>query len=273
MPRDWESIIVDYGGGLSVSDLEELGSLNTDSIRADQLEAMIIDIATYNSGNKGLFEILRRYFMTSDRFEYLVPAWLKSNRDRQSIRRFMQQDGRGYQERRVLIQESFRPLHEACELESRGASPDYSTDLFIGYESVSILWSKAQKRLATDPAGAITAARSMLESLFKHILDERSISYGAGDDAISLYRKVQTNIGLNPAEAQTEAIRQFMSGCASIVNGITSLRNAIGDAHGCGQYMPEVSPFFAELEVDMAGTLARFLVEYIRSTNNQRGNA
>jgi hypothetical protein len=38
-------------------------------------------------------------------------------------------------------------------------------------------WEKALQLRATDPDGAITSARTLLESTFKHVLDEKGISY------------------------------------------------------------------------------------------------
>ena len=267
MPSSWDVIVDQYVGRLSDIDRRELESLGSDSIRAGQLEAIIVDIATYNSGNKSLFAPLRAYFINEQSYQDIVPAWLKANRDPSGLRSYMQQDNRGYRERRALIQEGLAALHDACERGAPGASPAYDPELFTGYESVEILWQKAQRRLENDPPGAITAARSMLESLFKHILDERSVGYTSAEDTISLYRKVQGEFGLLPANAATEPLRQFMSGCASIVNGIANFRNASGDAHGRGQDYEIVPTYFAELEVDMAGTLARFLVEYLRDGN------
>jgi hypothetical protein len=38
-------------------------------------------------------------------------------------------------------------------------------------------WRKALDRMASDPEGAITLAKSLLESVLKHILDERNLTY------------------------------------------------------------------------------------------------
>lgn len=49
-------------------------------------------------------------------------------------------------------------------------APKVVEPLNWGY--VNRTWSKAQERITSDPSGAITSARSLLESVCKHILEE-----------------------------------------------------------------------------------------------------
>lgn len=46
----------------------------------------------------------------------------------------------------------------------------------IDSERVKRLWTKALERRVSDPDGAITAARTLLESVCKHILDDRGVT-------------------------------------------------------------------------------------------------
>ena len=49
-------------------------------------------------------------------------------------------------------------------------------------EAVTEAWRIALQRRSSDPAGAITAARTMLESVLKSVLDDAKEPYGDADD-------------------------------------------------------------------------------------------
>lgn len=49
-------------------------------------------------------------------------------------------------------------------------------------------WDAALAKVASDPEGAITAARTTLESVCKHICDDRSVAYEAGWDLGKLHK-------------------------------------------------------------------------------------
>jgi hypothetical protein len=52
-----------------------------------------------------------------------------------------------------------------------------------------------------------------------------------------------------------------LGGCTSVVEGLGALRNKVGDAHGQGKRPVRVSPRHAHLAVNLAGTMATFLIE------------
>src|SRR5690606_32481144 len=52
------------------------------------------------------------------------------------------------------------------------------------------VWTKALQRRISDPEGAITAARALLEAVCKHIIEESGGNYGSADDLPKLYRAV-----------------------------------------------------------------------------------
>ena len=86
------------------------------------------------------------------------------------------------------------------------------------------------------PEGAITMARTLLESTLKTILDDRGIAYqGSGDPLPALYKAVSGALGLAPGTYSEQAFKQILGGCHSVVVGLGSLRNKAGDAHGSGR--------------------------------------
>jgi hypothetical protein len=122
-------------------------------------------------------------------------------------------------------------------------------------------WNKASERVITDPGGAITSARSLLESVCKHILDDLSISYDSSWDLQKLYRHAARRLTLSPDQQAEDVFRQVMGGCATVANGLAGMRNQFSDAHGRGQGQAEANVRHARLAVNAACTVAMFLIE------------
>lgn len=121
------------------------------------------------------------------------------------------------------------------------------------------IWQKALERRSTDPEGAITLARTLLESTCKYILDEYEVGYGHAPDINQLYRLVSKELNLAPSQHTEQTFKQILGGCSSIIEGLGSLRNKVGDAHGQGKINFKHSPRHAELAVNLAGTMSVFL--------------
>lgn len=128
-------------------------------------------------------------------------------------------------------------------------------------DSVREAWSRAVDRREDDPEGAITMARTLLESILKTILDDRGIAYRDADDLPALYRAVSAELGLAPGAYSEEAFKQILGGCNSVVVGLGSLRNRAGDAHGSGRRRYRPAPRHAALAVNLAGSMSLFLIE------------
>lgn len=114
-------------------------------------------------------------------------------------------------------------------------------------------------RRISDPEGAITLSRTLLESTCKHILDELEIDYGNSPDINQLYRLVGKALNLSPSQHTEQTFKQILGGCSSIVEGLGALRNKVGDAHGQGKVNFRPAPRHAELAVNLAGTMSVFL--------------
>ncbi len=127
-------------------------------------------------------------------------------------------------------------------------------------ESVHAEWQRALGRRAGDPRGAITAARTLLETVCKHILDDAGVSYQEKDDLPQLYRATAKVLRLAPSQHTEEVFRQILGGCTAVVEGLGSLRNRLSDAHGQGRKPARPSARHAQLAVNLAGAMAIYLV-------------
>lgn len=130
-------------------------------------------------------------------------------------------------------------------------------------------WYNVQRALTaaaaeayTDPARAITASRTAIESVCKHICEERSIEYKHSDDLPSLYKKTVQALNLSPEQHTNDAAaRQTVQGAVTVVAGMAALRNAFGDAHGTGKGAPDVPEAYGVLAVNMATGISRLLLD------------
>jgi len=87
-------------------------------------------------------------------------------------------------------------------------------------DSIHIAWQRALDRRTNDPEGAITAARTLLETVCKHILDSRSIPYDSNKVELhELYKLTATELNLSPSQHTEDVFKQILGGCSAIVNG------------------------------------------------------
>ena len=128
-------------------------------------------------------------------------------------------------------------------------------------ESVRLAWTEALDRRESNPEGAVTMARTLLESTLKTILDDRGVEYGEGQDLPALYKTVSSELRLAPSLHTEQAFKQILGGCHSVVVGLGSLRNKAGDAHGAGRRTYRPASRHASLAVNLAGSMALFLIE------------
>jgi hypothetical protein len=126
---------------------------------------------------------------------------------------------------------------------------------------VHTVWEKALARRHTDPDGAITTARTLLETVCKRILDEAGETYSDKDDMPVLYRAVAIRLQIAPSQHTEDAFKRILGGATSVVEGLGSLRNKIGDAHGRGGKPVRPTARHAHLAVNLAGAMATFLVD------------
>ena len=172
----------------------------------------------------------------------------------------------------MYLRAEFQPLLSFLERRSTpGAAMISEALMSFDEDGVHRAWQKALRRSADDPEGAVTAARTLLESVCKHILDEGvepGTRYGPGDDLPKLFRTAGESLNLAPSQHTEEVFRRILGGCSSVVEGLGSLRNKVGDAHGQGKRPVRIQPRHAHLAVNLAGAMATFLAETAEARTN-----
>jgi hypothetical protein len=127
-------------------------------------------------------------------------------------------------------------------------------------DEVHRVWRRALERLRDDPEGAITVARTLLESVCRHILEDLGVPADDGSDLPLLYRRTSEQLRLHPTQHAEDVFRRILGGCTSVVEGLGALRNRLSDAHGAGPRRVRPARRHAELAVNLAGSMATFLV-------------
>ena len=127
-------------------------------------------------------------------------------------------------------------------------------------EQVHGRWTAAMDRRSTDPAGAITLARTLLEDVCRWLLEELGEGAVNQEDLPALYRKLSKGLKLAPDDHSEQVFKQILGSCQQVVEQLGALRNKLGDAHGGGPRRAKPAARHAELAVNLAGTMATFLI-------------
>ena len=239
-----------------------LGELKNDFDRGEYLQNLLVAEATGGSGDQDDYQVLRHHFLDSPDTNPIVPSFVRTSRDLAQFWQFIKSRFVHYSERREFLWTEFRPLLDYLESGSRLPADKPISDALQRFDpdSVHRIWSRATERKNHDPEGAITAARSLLEAVCKHILDTRGTQYPENADLHLLYSLTASELNLSPDQHSERIFKQILGGCSGIVSGLGSLRNSLGDAHGHGKRSAKPSPRHAELAVNLSGSVALFLV-------------
>lgn len=239
-----------------------LDSLKNDLERGIALQNILLDRATGKGDDDFAYTQLRQYFMNSTAYNELLPSFVRTCR---SLSQFWQHINKtdGYAPRREIIWAEFQPLLDSIEGKNSTPADNHITDGLKSYDEAGVneAWTKALDRRLTDPEGAITSARSLLETVCKHILDDIDVSYDRNFDMSELYKLVAKELKLAPDQHSEQIFKQILKGCSSVVNGLGTLRNRFGDSHGQGKNPIKPSDRHALLAVNIAGSVSVFLIQ------------
>lgn len=242
-----------HRGGHSVEELLRM---------VESVKNMLVARATGSQTEYSEYEEYRLKLISDSRTKDRLPRFVHTCRSMGEFWGFIKSKVDGYEPRRQYLREEFDPLLTYLENWNVAPSDDGTAAALQKFDSehVTEAWRKAQDRKATDPEGAITAARTLLESVCKHILDEMGEEYSDKSDLKTLYNQAAKLLNLSPSQHTEQTFKQILSGCYSVVEGLGSLRNSLSDAHGKGRVGVKPLPRHAELAVNLAGTMATFLV-------------
>jgi hypothetical protein len=243
-----------------MSELEHLVSLHD---RVEYLQSLLIAEATGGIGGDNDYQSISAELLDNHNVAYIIPRFIKTKRNLEQFWQYIKFEFPTYAERREFLWNEFNPLLEFLEKGLTNPADLSISEVLQNFDSESIqhAWTKALERKIRDPEGAITIARTILESVCKHILDEKNIEYSSTSIELSeLYKLTAKKLNMAPEQHNEPIFKQILGGCSGIVNGLGTLRNKLGDAHGQGKRPVKPQTRHAELAVNLAGTMALFLI-------------
>lgn len=241
-----------------------MDEIKTDLEKAQFLQNLLIAQATGSRADDGEYQIVRRALLDNREIAERLPSFVRTCRDLAQFWGFIKYEKASYAERRQLIWGAFAPLLDYLdEKASRPSDTPISEGLkSFDADGVHAVWTKALERRESDPEGAITSARTLLETVCKHVLDEAGVTYETGRmDLPDLYKLVAKELNLAPDQHTQDVFRQILGGVTSVIHGLGAMRNRLGDAHGQGKRPVRPASRHAQLAVNLAGTAALFIIE------------
>ncbi|WP_228408534.1 abortive infection family protein [Profundibacter amoris] len=234
--------------------------------RATALQNGLIAAATdgsfalENGGN--LYKAFRKELIENVGTRNIAPDFLRTKRDLSQFWEHIKDKFPTYAERRKYLYEEFSPLLDYLENSNSSAHETTVGEVFSKFTPGHIpeIWDKALERTKNDPEGAITLARTLLESVCKYILDDTETPYKADANLPKLWADCSTLLNLSPSQHTEDVFKTILGSCQNIVGSLGSLRNKISDSHGQGKRPVKPQTRHAELAVNLAGSMAQFLV-------------
>lgn len=131
----------------------------------------------------------------------------------------------------------------------------------LSWDSVNDTWVKTLERRNTDPEGAVTASKTLLEDVCKCILDENGIAYSSSSSLPELCDKALKSIELHPSQQSENSIKKLTGLCNSGCSIISEFRNKYGDSHGKGIKNDKPELKHVEFIINLSGTIAKLMIE------------
>jgi len=116
-----------------------------------------------------------------------------------------------------------------------------------------------------NPGLAFDLAKTLVESVCRTVLGERSISFRDDDDLAKLFKTASLSLPFLPSTASGAAevrksLAQTLNGLGTAIQGICELRNQCGFAsHGSGRPRPAMEAAQALMAAEAADTIVGFL--------------
>jgi hypothetical protein len=245
-------------------------------LEIETLQNMLIAIATSNSsaGNNSEYQRFRTNFINNTEINNLIPDFLKTNRTTEQFWQFIKYKFGSYAERRNYIWTEFTKVLNFLESKQKGIVDNSTSETIekFNQDYITSQWKKAIDRKSEDPEGAITVARTLIETTCKYILDEIKAEYDDDIDLPKLYKLTADKLNLAPDQHTEQIFKQILGGCQSVIVGLGALRNKLSDSHGKKVTQSKPSARHAELAVNLAGTMTTFLLDTYEFNNQKKSS-
>jgi Abortive infection C-terminus len=169
---------------------------------------------------------------------------------------------------RELLDDDGFELDERCQI--RWRRPPALEATLAGLTDPSGIRAELERirrALPDDPAGAIGAAKQLVEATAKVVLTERHLPVAGDAKVPELVKAAQQALHLHPSSTilgpdSSEAVKKILGVVSSIAVGVAELRNrGYGSGHGQASTPTGLSPRHAHLAVNAAITWCHLLLD------------
>lgn len=147
--------------------------------KVEAFQELLIDYSTGGDVKEEEYKRLRRELLSNPKVKDELPEFVQNCRSLRQFWSFIKSESGNYEGRRRFIWSRFAPALNKLERGLESPADDSITEALASLDAghVDRIWHKALERKEKDPEGAVTAARTLLESVCKTILDEMEIDY------------------------------------------------------------------------------------------------
>lgn len=138
----------------------------------------------------------------------------------------------------------------------------------IDTEYIISLLTKGQQDLREgDVDSVVTKSRTILESVFRQILDDHDVVYKSDGDIGKYRKKVLDTLGMSVKSDWNPRVKTMVSSLNKLVDTIAEMRNTDGDAHDSANRI-RLTIAESELLLNVAASLGNY---FIRVNERQKG--
>jgi len=233
---------------------------------AERLKRICRARGTGNQPDPLEYSECRGELLSDKRIEGVVPKFVTQCQNLDEFWEECKEHYDKWDDRREWIRSEFEPLITFIkELASHVQVPIDTEGISVfGSDRIKDTYQKAYDRIENEPEGAITMARSLLESTCKHILSIKRQSCDKPEGLPKMYGRTLEALSVAPSDAQSDAFKKLLGGCSTIVNSIGQIRNDLSDAHGQGPDWVPAAQRHARLIVNASATVSSFLLDTLQ---------
>ena len=228
----------------------------------ESIKHILMARATGERADEGKYQRLRNRLMNNTLVKDKLPSFVRSCESLHEFWTVIQDQIRTYAKRRTYIAEQFDEVVTFLEQQAAASGKEPFSPLLSTVDAphVTAAWQAAQEKRESDPTAAITSARTLVEAVCKHILDGLKVSYSEKDDLTTMYRLTADALNLSPSQHTEPVFQQILGGCLDVVEGLGAMQERHTDTDGAEVKGFHPAPRHAELAVNLAGTMATFLL-------------
>ena len=140
----------------------------------ESIKHILMARATGERADEGKYQRLRNRLMNNTLVKDKLPSFVRSCGSLHEFWTVIQDQIRTYAKRRSYIAEQFEEILTFLEQQTASPSDDPFSPLLSTVDAphMAAAWQSALEKRESDPAAAITSARTLVEAVCKHILDQ-----------------------------------------------------------------------------------------------------